>query len=568
MTTSAAKISEDISLEVVTTPARSELMSRVSQKNTPPEIRVRQLLHDAGHRFNTDARDLPGSPDIVSRSSQWAIFVHGCFWHAHQGCPKWRLPKKNREFWRKKFETNRARDARVVRELQQLGFEVLTVWECQLENEVELTRRLIEFLEPVYRDEGEHYRVSAQGEWLARTVVSRDEAFTRLVPLEMEPSLPDAPSKGDLRDLWDRCFLTRSTWPVPRGLDSESKVRVVDLFAGCGGLSLGAREACHALGRSLVPILAVDNDPQALAVYSRNFSPADARAADIVDLLDGELGAEPSPAERELVQELEDVDIVLAGPPCQGHSDLNNHSRRNDPRNALYSRVGRFVELVRPEHVLIENVPTIIHAEDRAMDETLELLRGLGYEVAEDTVDLLEIGVPQTRRRHVVVASRSRAVSISEIVEKHATGTRDLRWAIRDLEDASDSFLDRSSNLHPINRERIAHLFENDLWDLPNDLRPECHQDGNHSYKSMYGRLRWDEPAQTITSGYGSPGQGRYIHPSRKRVLTPHEAARLQCFPDSFSFEPAETRTSLANMIGNAVPMKLSYVLCLELLQA
>lgn len=566
MTTSVAHKSRETSRSMVTTPARSELMSRVGQKDTPPEIRVRQLLHDAGHRYSTGACDLPGSPDIVSRSSRWAIFVHGCFWHAHQGCSKWRLPKRNRDSWREKFAANRARDARVVRELQELGFKVLTVWECELEHELALTRRLVEFLEPVYQEEGQHFRISARGHWLTRTVVTADHAFTRIIPLDPEDEPASNKDGKDLSDLWDRSLLTSSEWFAPKEF-SGPKVRIVDLFSGCGGLSLGAREACHALGRSFVPLLAVDNDPQALAVYSENFSPASARAADIVDLLDGELGTKPSPSERELVKQLEDVDIVLAGPPCQGHSDLNNHSRRNDPRNALYSRVGRFVELVRPEHVLIENVPTIVHAEDPAMDETLELLRGLGYEVAEDTVDLLEIGVPQTRRRHVVVASRSRSVSISEIVEKHATGIRDLWWAIRDLEDTSDSFLDRSSNLHPANQERIAHLFEKDLWDLPNELRPECHQDGNHSYKSMYGRLRWDEPAQTITSGYGSPGQGRYIHPSRKRVLTPHEAARLQFFPDSFSFEKVETRTALANMIGNAVPMKLSYVLCLELLQ-
>jgi len=82
----------------------------------------------------------------------------------------------------------------------------------------------------------------------------------------------------------------------------------------------------------------------------------------------------------------------------------------------------------------------------------------------------------------------------------------------------------------------------------------------------MYGRLSYDLPAATITGGFGSPGQGRFIHPTQRRTLTPHEAARLQFFPDWFKFSDVATRTALAKMIGNAVPMKLSYAFCLELL--
>jgi DNA (cytosine-5)-methyltransferase 1 len=90
---------------------------------------------------------------------------------------------------------------------------------------------------------------------------------------------------------------------------------------------------------------------------------------------------------------------------------------------------------------------------------------------------------------------------------------------------------------------------------------------GDHSYKSVYGRLPWDRPAQTITTGFGSMGQGRFVHPKRRRTLTPHEAARLQFIPDHFRLDEVESKTALAEMIGNAVPPKLTYVFALELLR-
>jgi DNA (cytosine-5)-methyltransferase 1 len=112
----------------------------------------------------------------------------------------------------------------------------------------------------------------------------------------------------------------------------------------------------------------------------------------------------------------------------------------------------------------------------------------------------------------------------------------------------------------------MKYLVNKGVYRLPDRMRPDCHKDGNHTYASVYGRLNWDEPAQTITGGFISPGQGRFVHPSLPRTLTPHEAARLQFFPDFFDFSNVEKRTALAEMIGNAVPMKLSYAFCVEFL--
>src|SRR5205814_201687 len=125
---------------------------------------------------------------------------------------------------------------------------------------------------------------------------------------------------------------------------------------------------------------------------------------------------------------------------------------------------------------------------------------------------------------------------------------------------------DTRSRISKDNEPRIGWLRTHKGCDLPNRLRPPCQQGDVHTYKSMYGRLKWEKPAQTITSGYSSMGQGRYVHPDAKRTLTPHEAARLQFFPDWFDFGDRQ-RGSWATLIGNAVPLKLSYTIALWLLR-
>jgi DNA (cytosine-5)-methyltransferase 1 len=120
--------------------------------------------------------------------------------------------------------------------------------------------------------------------------------------------------------------------------------------------------------------------------------------------------------------------------------------------------------------------------------------------------------------------------------------------------------------LSPDNARRAQYLLSRDAYDLPNRLRPKC-QRGPHKYKSMYGRLAWDLPAQTITTGFGSPGQGRYLHPARARALTAHEAARLQFLPDWLDLGSIIHRKRLAEAVGNAVPPKLGFVVAAHLLE-
>lgn len=135
------------SQERVTTtdPARSALMKRVRQAGTTPELVVRRMLTAMGARYRLNATGLPGRPDIVNRSRKKAVFVHGCFWHAHETCGRGRIPATNRGFWTEKFERNVERDVRKVRDLRSLGFDVLVLWECELKDEAAAAERLRAF---------------------------------------------------------------------------------------------------------------------------------------------------------------------------------------------------------------------------------------------------------------------------------------------------------------------------------------------------------------------------------------------------------------------------------------
>lgn len=127
--------------------SRSQLMARVRSKNTKPEIEVRSLLHGMGYRFRLHRKELPGKPDIVFTRRRKAIFIHGCFWHGH-GCRIGKLPKSNLGFWRDKIERNRKRDAEKRSELEQLGWSVDEVWQCEIKDSQLLIDRLRNFLGP------------------------------------------------------------------------------------------------------------------------------------------------------------------------------------------------------------------------------------------------------------------------------------------------------------------------------------------------------------------------------------------------------------------------------------
>lgn len=134
--------------EILVDDATSKRMAGIRQKDTAPELIVRRLLSEAGHRYRVRNRDLPGSPDVANRKRKWAIFVHGCYWHRHQGCRRTTTPSRNREFWQRKFARNVERDREALQELRQLGFRVITVWECETRDSLDgLRDRLLAFFD-------------------------------------------------------------------------------------------------------------------------------------------------------------------------------------------------------------------------------------------------------------------------------------------------------------------------------------------------------------------------------------------------------------------------------------
>lgn len=359
-------------------------------------------------------------------------------------------------------------------------------------------------------------------------------------------------------------------------------ISTVDLFCGSGGLSLGARLAIEACGLEHRPLMAVDVDVEALTVYKSNFGVRTILPINAGSIVDYHLYGQGEDATLAYQPELIDgrvealrgrVDLLLAGPPCQGHSNLNNHTRRSDPRNSLYLSVAATAIALRVKAVIIENVPEVVSDKSNVVQAAQKLLVDCGYTVSSGVLNATELGGAQTRKRHFLVATKNNQPH--EALEHVATAlsrpAMTLREVIGDLEMLEGgSYLDEGPTLSAENLSRIDYLFDTDTYDLPDEQRPDCHKNG-HTYPSVYGRMYWDRPSQTITTGFMTPGRGRYIHPSQRRVITPREAARIQGFPDGFDFSldgKAPSKKALAKWIGDAVPSWLGYVATLTALSS
>jgi DNA (cytosine-5)-methyltransferase 1 len=325
-------------------------------------------------------------------------------------------------------------------------------------------------------------------------------------------------------------------------------ISCVDVFCGVGGLT-------HGLKKGGVNVAAgVDIDPECRFAYEAN------NATPFKEIDIRKLGGD------ELRKMWVDGSIrLLAGcAPCQPFSTYSRHGRhqRGDTKWDLVSDFGRLVREAEPDLLTMENVPRLVDHEVFA-----QLLSALkGYRVWSTIVHCDQYGVPQTRKRLVLLASKFGKVSLPPPLIDEETPT--VRRAIADLKTLSAGEADPEDPLHsactlsPLSLRRIRASTPGGTWrDWPEDLRASCHvKKSGDTYPSVYGRMEWDAPAPTITTQSFGYGNGRFGHPEQHRAITLREAAILQTFPASYKFVRPNERVRysvLGRLIGNAVPVKI-----------
>ncbi len=404
-----------------------------------------------------------------------------------------------------------------------------------------------------------------EGGYVVRTINIPGLSFRSAVEDRADAFLDDAAA-------WWQSFLRGAR--VQALTDDPTPLRIFDAFCGCGGLSLGVSLAAIACGHRPIINANVDMDPAAVSTYARNLFPEVSLNTNVDGLVDfhvlgsgdsSRFAYQPEITDDKLSSYIGTTDVFLAGPPCEGHSNLNNKTRRDDPRNRLYLSAVALGVGLGARAIVIENVPDVISAKGSVVEAAKALLLASGYSfLSSDVLATHELGGAQTRRRFFLIATKAaNGMPLSEFKLALQSPAHSVQWAISDildLESKIDGF-DDTPVMSVENQKRIEWLFDNDQYNLANSERPDCHKNG-HTYPSVYGRLWWDKPAQTITTGFLTPGRGRHIHPIRPRVLTPHEAARLQSFPDSYCFLSKEfplNRTQLGKLIGDAVPPVLGF---------
>ncbi len=362
---------------------------------------------------------------------------------------------------------------------------------------------------------------------------------------------------------------------------SLGKLSIVDAFCGSGGLGLGVAMAAEALRLKPDFAAAIDTDREATIVHQQNLGTKRTLARSVTGLVDYHLQGAGAGARfgytPEIVSEqlapFRSLGLFIAGPPCQGHSNLNNHTRRQDPRNELYVTTVALGVALGATAILIENVPTVQNSYSDVVATACGLLRSEGYGVSVGTLKADDLGAPQRRSRFFILAVKNVDLADEFLVEASRAfkaSAQPISWALADLIDREPNGIwDSAPELTLPNQERVDFLFDNDLFDLPDAQRPDCHKNGT-TYTAVYGRMHWDRPSQTITTGIGTPGQGRYIHPVKRRLITPHEAARIQGFPEWFDFEPGGQslkRKNISKWIGDAVHPMLGYAATMAALQ-
>lgn len=362
----------------------------------------------------------------------------------------------------------------------------------------------------------------------------------------------EARSRNDVRPARDATMTRFDSTKL-----DASPISAVDLFCGAGGLT-------HGLLRAGIRVEAgIDVDTAVAHAYSTNNAGARFLAWDV--------GRKNCPSIAKLFAN--DKYRLLAGcAPCQPFSNLTNGIARHRSWDLL-NNFGRFVEGIEPELVTMENVPELARRGREVFDRFLRALKGAQYYVDWKIVNCSNYGVPQSRKRLVLLASRLGPIAIPEGTCTSPAMRKTVRQVISGLPPLAAGATDPNDPLHtaaalsPVNQLRIrATPRDGGTWEhWPKELVLQCHRQGSGArYSSIYGRMWWDKPAPTMTTSCNGIGNGRFGHPEQDRALTLREAALLQTFPLSYDFWPRGTTPkigAIARMIGNAVPPELAQAL-------
>ena len=337
---------------------------------------------------------------------------------------------------------------------------------------------------------------------------------------------------------------------------NPTTVQVYDFFAGGGGASCGFRAA----GMNIS--FALDHDSDARKSFEANFPRTHFEFSDVRDVNIEKV--------RLRVEADRPNPVLFSGcAPCQPFTNQNTKrpSLDKDERVPLLARFGHIVESCRPDLVFVENVPGLQKL-DRASEPFggfLNRLEAAGYKVDYRPIKLAKYGIPQSRRRLILMGSRHGTIHLPD--ETHGPGTPNERYqTVRDWichlppidagEEHEKVPNHRAANLSERNLERIEATPEGGgNRDWPEHLRLECHK-GFSGYSDAYGRMLWDAPASGLTTRCTSYSNGRFGHPEQHRAISIREAACLQTFPEDFVFEGS--MASMARQIGNAVPVLLA----------
>lgn len=324
----------------------------------------------------------------------------------------------------------------------------------------------------------------------------------------------------------------------------------IDLFAGAGGATQGLSDV------GFTVLAAVENDDAAVVTYCLNHNTPVVLAQDIQTV-------KPAWLLESLGLEEGGLDLLNACPPCQGWSSLGKNDV-SDIRNNLVDDVGRLILWLRPKSWVLENVRGL--AKDPRLDRLVEQAIEVGYDVKSYELDAQALGVPQRRRRLIVVGiyGRTQGTLPEDILcmlpatfDRKPRTAGDAIQAVATLTGADDA-IHRARRLGPRVAERIAAIpVGGNRFDLPLEYRLDCHERmGSRQASAAYGRIRAHEPAPTMTTRCTTPACGSFVHPTENRGITLREAALIQSFPKDYAF--FGTYGQIEAQIGNAFPPRMA----------